>query len=93
MEFEVVCVTKDASAAYDDCRGISKIGYKINSNTKVRTPSQMYDRIEHRGYDFFVIHEGDKTYLEAVKMDDGTKYVRTEANDTSEDNLLKLDSC
>lgn len=66
--------------------GIPSKGGGVNTYT----PEQIHDRIEEDDEEFFVEHNDSRTYLEAVN--DG-KYVRTESNDTTEDNLLKQPSC
>ncbi|WP_152424891.1 DUF3892 domain-containing protein [Natronococcus jeotgali] len=91
MAFEVTCVTTDSSSTYNDCRCIETIGYDVSGSTFTKTPAQMYEKIKG-GTDFYVEHYGSKTNLEAVKRG-STKYVRTESNDTSSDNLLEQPSC
>ena len=44
------------------------------------------------GEEFFILNNEKRTYLEK-KEREGTKYVRTEPNDTEDDNLLKQVSC
>lgn len=90
MEYEVLCVEIDSSSDYDDCRCISKIGYKNYAKRK-KTPRVVHNKIKNDDK-FYIKEDGDKTYLEA-KEREGTKYVRTESNDTKEDNLLKQQTC
>jgi hypothetical protein len=87
------CVTIDQSSDYDDCRCIEVIGIPTKQGgTNTYTPAEIYDRIEDEGDRFYVEEDGSKTYLEAVKRG-STKYVRTESNDTKDDNLLNQPSC
>lgn len=77
---------------YEDCRGIAEIGFPgERSDTVTRTPAQVYDMIDN-GDTVVVEHEGDETRVRRAKHEE-TKYVRTEPNDTKEDNLLKQESC
>lgn len=93
MAYKVKCVTIDETSDYDDCRCIEIIGIpREGGGTNEYSPSRIHDRIKNEGDEFFVEHEGERTYLDAVERE-GTKYVRTEPNDTSEDNLLKQNPC
>ncbi|WP_165351495.1 DUF3892 domain-containing protein [Halogeometricum borinquense] len=92
-EYTVKCVTTDDSSQYDDCRCIEKIGFPgKNSPTVTRTPTQVYDMIENDGDTVLVKYDGQTTKV--IGATHGTtKYVRTEPNDTKDDNLLKQPSC
>lgn len=93
MAYRVKCVIVDDASAYEDCRCISKIGIpKKGGGTNLYTPARIHDRIVEEGDEFYVEHNGEQTYLQAVERQ-GTKYVRTEANDTKDDNLLKQPPC
>lgn len=94
MAYKVKCVTIDESSSYDDCRCIESIGIPAHGGgTNTYRPARIYDRIEEGGEEFYVeADDGTATYLEAVKRG-ATKYVRTEANDTKDDNLLQQPSC
>lgn len=93
MAYPVECVSTDDSSSYDDCRCITTIGIPSKGGgVNTYTPERIHDRIKDEGDRFFVEHTGSRTYLEPVERQ-GTKYVRTEANDTSEDNLLKQPDC
>lgn len=91
MAFEVICATTDESSEYDDCRCITEIGYEVGDLTRKQTPARIHDKIKG-GTDFYVEYRSSKTYLVPVE-NDGTKYVRTEPNDTKQDNLLKIGDC
>ncbi|WP_169924438.1 DUF3892 domain-containing protein [Natrinema ejinorense] len=92
MAREVVCVTTDDASIHNDCRCIETIGYQIiEDNTWTKTPAEVHESIED-GKEYYVEHNGSKTYLEPAERN-GTKYVRTEPNDTSRDNLLQQPSC
>lgn len=92
MAYRVKCVNTDDDP--DDCRDITTIGIpRKGGGTNTYTPERIHDRIEDNGDEFYVKHNGNKTDVDPVTESDGTKYVRTEANDTKDDNLLKQDSC
>lgn len=90
MEYEVVCVEIDSSSEYEDCRSISRIGYENFARHK-NSPRVVHNKIQD-GDQFYIKKNGKKTFLKAVERE-GTKYVRTESNDTKEDNLLKQETC
>lgn len=91
-EYEVKCVTRESDPDYEDCRGIARIGVeRFLASTKMKTPAQVYDLID-RGNTVVVEHNGEETEVQKAKHE-GTKYVKTEPNDTKEDNLLKQESC
>lgn len=92
MSYQVKCIELEEKSEYSDCRKIKLIGISAKHNTINKyTPARMYERIKN-GKTFFVLFKEKKTYLEKAERD-GTKYVRTESNDTNKDNLLKLDFC
>lgn len=91
MALPVKCVTVGQNPT--DCKDIKTIGFPAEGGgTATRTPAQVYDMIEEKGYSVYVEHSGTKTDVQAVK-DGTTKYVRSEPNDTKDDNLLKQSSC
>lgn len=92
MAREVICATTDPSGP-NDCRCITEIGYQYSTreNEYTKSPEEVHDDLEN-GEDYFVEHNRQKTDLEPASRG-STKYVRTEQNDTKDDNLLKLDDC
>lgn len=91
MALEVRCVNTEHNP--QDCRDIETIGFDAeNGGIATRTPAQVYDLVENEGYRVVVEHLGTRTDVNAVKRG-ATKYVRSEPNDTKQDNLLKQDSC
>lgn len=91
MPLTVRCVDVDSNP--EDCRDIERIGFDAKEGgIATRTPAQVYDLIEKEGYDVVVEYLGSQTDVNAVKRGT-TKYVRSEPNDTENDNLLKQDSC
>jgi hypothetical protein len=91
--YVVECVNVDDGSQYDDCRCIESIGFPAKSGgITTRTPAEVYDWVENDGHTVIVEHDGDETEVVGV-LDGTTKYVRTEPNDTKDDNLLKQPSC
>ncbi|WP_079255061.1 DUF3892 domain-containing protein [Halococcus hamelinensis] len=92
MAYQLKCVNTEGSDP-DDCTEITTIGIPAQGGgTNTYTPERIHDRIKN-GEVFYVKHNGSRTDVDAVTESDGTKYVRTAANDTKDDNLLKQDSC
>lgn len=91
--YPVKCITMESNPDYEDCRGIETIGFPgQDTPTAERTPAQVYDMIEEEDVKVVVEHEGEETEVVQATYE-GTKYVRTEPNDTPEDNLLKQPEC
>lgn len=101
MAYQVVCVEIDESSDQNDCRCISLIGFfkekfadvklKLSEEPRKQTPEDIHKRIDN-GDEFFIKVDGKKTPLEEAEKD-GTLYVRSEPNDTEDDNLLKQEPC
>lgn len=92
MAYRIKCVDIDKGSKHKDCRKIKFLGIPVEGGGVNRyTPAQMYDRIS-KEEEFYVLKNGSKVYLVKVERE-GTKYVRTEPNDTENDNLLQQDSC
>lgn len=91
MAREVVCASKDPNGP-NDCRCITRIGYDTVGITVTRTPEEVHEDIEQKGRTYYVEHNGSRTELAAAERG-GTKYVRTEPNDTEDDNLLQIGGC
>lgn len=91
MALEVQCV--DVGSNPKDCRDIDFIGLPAQEGGIVSLqPERVYELIEDEGRDVVVEHQGYQTDVEGVKRG-STKYVRSEPNDTKDDNLLKQSSC
>lgn len=91
--YVVKCVNIDQSSDYDDCRCIESIGFPgKNTDTVTRAPAQVYDWVENNGHTVIVEHNDSETEVHGATHGT-TKHVRTEPNDTKEDNLLKQQSC
>jgi len=92
MAYKIICVDIDNNSAYKDCRCIKHIGIGVQGGgINKYTPSQIHNRIS-LGEKFYVETNARRTFLVRVERE-GTRYVRTEPNDTESDNLLKQKSC
>lgn len=84
---QVTCIIRNNK--YQDCRCIEKLGF---GHAKLQKTREEVWRDVKNGEKYFVQKDGSRSSLIAVERE-GTKYVRTEPNDTRDDNLLKLPSC
>lgn len=92
-KYVVECVSIDHGSQHDDCRCIEQIGFPARSGgIATRTPARVYDMVEEDGDLVIVEHQGTETEVHGATHG-STKYVRTEPNDTNDDNLLKQPSC
>lgn len=92
-KYVVKCIVEDNASQYNDCRGIDQIGFPAEEGgIAYRTPPQVYDIVEKQGDTVVVQHEGSETEVHGATYN-GTKYVKTEPNNTTDDNLLKQPSC
>lgn len=88
----MTCITIDSGSNYDDCRCIKRIGYEVVGIQSSKTPEQIYDDIENDDRQYYIKENGTQTDL-IPATHGSTKYVRTEPNDTTDDNLLEQPSC
>ncbi|MCF7910617.1 DUF3892 domain-containing protein [Candidatus Pacearchaeota archaeon] len=90
--YKVKCVDVKNDCSFRDCRCVKFIGIPTtDGGTNKYTPLEIYNRIT-KGDEFYVENNGKKTFLIKAERE-GTKYVKTEQNDTENDNLLKQKSC
>ena len=90
MDRQVTCIT--TSGPKDDCTCITHIG-RWSDLGKITTQEGV-SRIENRTDTFWVRDSADGSGANVRAAErNGRKYLRTEANDTPRDNLLKLPDC
>lgn len=97
MSVKITCINKDGGNHENPYVAISHLGW-INESTHEKgkaTREEMYDYIKNKNGVAYVVdsYDGSKAYLETRISSKGTKYVKTEANDTGRDNLLELPEC
>lgn len=97
MAVKIHCINKDNGNHENPYVAISHLGW-INEQNGERgrsTRLEMYTFIKDKSGQAYVVdpRDGSKAYLEARVTTLGTKYVRTQSNDTGRDNLLSLPEC
>ena len=94
MAIRVICINKDAGDHENPFVAITGMGW-VDDQSGERgwsTRLQMYEFVEASGH-AYVQGPISRARLIAEVSARGTKYVRTEANSTETDNLLKLPEC
>jgi hypothetical protein len=96
MSVRITCITKDNGnhenpyVAIENLRWIEETKSKIGINTRL----EMYDWIVNKkGEGYVKDAQGNVAYLMGAISPRGNKYVKTVADDTKADNLLKLPEC
>ena len=96
MSVRITCIKKDNGyhenphVAIESMNWINETTQKTGSNTRV----QMYDWVvNEKGQAYVKDSVGNVAYLIGAISPRGTKYVKTVADETKTDNLLKLPEC
>ncbi len=96
MTIRITCITKDNGNHENPYVAIETLGWiedgtgKTGNNTRL----EMYDWVVNKnGRGYVKDAAGDVAYLIGATSARGNKYVKTVADETKEDNLLKLPEC
>lgn len=96
MAVRITCIKKDSGNHENPHTAISLLGW-IDENTGQRDKStrlEMYKFVKEDGGIAYVKDAfGNKAYVVGAITSRGTKYVKTVADETKTDNLLKLPEC
>jgi hypothetical protein len=94
MSIRIHCINKASGDHENPYVAISQLGWTnpASGERGKSTRIEMYDFVR-KGGDAFVESAGSKAQLIAAETSRGTKYVKTAANSTQADNLLKLLEC
>jgi hypothetical protein len=94
MSVRVTCINKDAGNHENPYTAISNLGWVNDSSgeTGKSTRLQMYDFVNGGGEAYVQVGAARAVLITAVTPG-GTKYVKTQADSTTRDNLLKLPEC
>ena len=94
MGFRITCINKDSGKHENPYVAISHLNW-VNDQTGASgrsTRVQMHDFVKGGG-DAYVQAGGANASVMAAVSPHGTKYVKTRADNTQTDNLLKLAEC
>jgi hypothetical protein len=94
MAVRITCIKKDGGNHENPYVAISSLNWIDDAGgpQKTSTREQMHDWVAGGGH-AYVQSGGSKARLIAQVSPRGTKYVKTEADKTLNDNLLKLPEC
>jgi hypothetical protein len=94
MAIKIKCIKKENGNHENPCEAISSLGWiddltqKSGSSCRI----QMYEFVKEGGY-AYVEKNNSRVKLITAISSKGNKYVKTNPNDTEDDNLLKLSKC
>ena len=94
MAIRITCITKASGDHENSYVAITSLGWINESNeTGSSTRLVMYDWSEKGGQAYVKGADGSIAYLITAISAKGLKYVKTKADSTTSDNLLKLKEC
>jgi hypothetical protein len=96
MSIRITCIKKDNGYHENPHVAISELGWVEDGTNETgrSTRIRIYDWIKNEGGVAYVTDSiGDKAYVTTAISASGTKYVKTIADNTTADNLLKLPEC
>ena len=95
MSIKITCIKKDLGHHDNPHVAISTLGWinEQTSNTGKSTRMEIYDWLLTGGNAYVYDNIGNKAKLITAQSSNGTKYVKTESDNTTADNLLKLPEC
>ena len=97
MSIRIICISKAGGYHENPYLAISKLGWHDEMYPfykKFWTREEMYDFVSKGGLAYVYDKSGLlKSKLIAIISPRGTKYVKTEANSSLQDNLLSLNEC
>ena len=94
MAIRITCINKAAGNHENPYVAISNLGWTNEGTGKSGTSTrvEMHDWVKDGG-EAYVVSGQARARLVARTSANGTKYVKTEADNTTSDNLLKLPEC
>lgn len=96
MSIRVTCISKDSGNHENPYVAIEKLGWTEDGTGKTGTDTrlEMYDWVVNKnGKAYVKDSQGNVAYLIGATSPKGNKYVKTVADETKTDNLLKLNEC
>lgn len=94
MSIKITCINKDNGYHDNPNLAITHLGWIEDGTiqTKKSTRLVIYDFIKDGGY-AYVEKNGNKVKVITAETTNGTKYVKTESDSTTINNLLSLPEC
>lgn len=94
MSIKITCINKDNGNHENPNLAITHLGWisDVNGNSGRTTRLDIYDFIKKGNY-VYVERFGNKVKVITAETTNGTKYVKTESDSTTTNNLLSLPEC
>ena len=94
MSIKITCINKDSGNHDNPNLAITHLGWinDVTGNTGITTRLDLYDFIKKGNY-VYVERLGNKVKVITAETTNGTKYVKTESDSTTNNNLLSLPEC
>lgn len=95
MAVRITCISKSGGYHENPYVAISHLNWQNDASGERgrATREQMYDWVENKNGHAYVQSGASKARLIGAVSPRGTRYVKTVANSTEQDNLLKLPEC
>ena len=95
MAIRIICIKKANGNHENPYVAILSLGWVSPSDKKrgITSREGMYNWLLNGGYAYVEDLNGNRAKLITAVSSKGTKYVKTEANDSKSDNLLNLFEC
>lgn len=95
MAIRITCINKDGGYHDNPYVAITRLGWLEESTGKTGyiTREQLYDWLKNEGGQAYVLAGNARAEVIPALSAAGTKYVKTRADSTNRDNLLKLPEC
>jgi hypothetical protein len=95
MSIKITCIKKNGGFHENAYTAIESLGWieEGTNNNGRTTREEMYNWIKDGGYAYVADIFGNKAKLITAISAHGTKFVKTEPDNTTTDNLLKLLEC
>lgn len=95
MSIKITCINKDNGKHENPNVAITFLGWIEDGTGKVGKSDRLtiYDWIKNKGGQAYVEKNGNKVKVITAETSSGTKYLKTEADSTTVNNLLSLPEC
>ncbi len=96
MSIKITCINKDNGYHANPNLAITHLGWinEIDQQTGKNTSLEIYSWIKNEnGYAYVTDGRGNKAKVITAETSNGTKYLKTEADNTTTNNLLSLPEC
>lgn len=95
MPIKITCINKDNGKHENPNLAITDLGWINEENEKSgkNTRLQIYNWIKNENGQAYVVDSNNKVNVITAETSYGTKYLKTEADNSTKNNLLSLPEC